>query len=378
VSSTTLLKSAIKDAAGPSGDAGDGHSAEAHSTRAVRFLTVSSRFANVGLFAIALGVVAHLMAPILVPVVAAIVLGSIVGPLVELAAKRNIPREATAAAIVALLAGALYVGIVTLSGPVAQWIARAPEVGALVSQKLRVLDRPIAAIREFQDSLSALTGQDAPKVAVNTGVGQVIQNVLTTVTPAVSEFVLFFFSFLFYLIFRKTLQSKVVLFFRVREDRLVALKILNEIDSSLARYFGTFALINLGLGLATSLTMFAIGLPSPYLFGLLAAALNFVPYIGPATVTVVLFLAGLLSFPTIAHALLPPVAFVALATLEGQFLTPSIMGARLTLNPFIVFLSIAFWTWMWGPVGAFLAVPLLIAASVLIEHVFAEEDPTLP
>jgi predicted PurR-regulated permease PerM len=100
----------------------------------------------------------------------------------------------------------------------------------------------------------------------------------------------------------------------------------------------------------------------------LAATLNFVPYLGPALMVATLFVIGLMSFTTLGHALIAPLAWIGVTTLEGQFITPTIIGHRMTLNPFLVFLSIAFWAWMWGPLGAFLAVPLLITAVVIGRH----------
>ena len=91
-----------------------------------------------------------------------------------------------------------------------------------------------------------------------------------------------------------------------------------------------------------------------------------------------LFVVGLVTFTTLTHALLAPLLFLGIATLEGHFITPSIMGHRLTLNPLTVFLSLVFWTWLWGPVGAFLAVPLLIMALVVVDHLFPEDEPELP
>ena len=122
----------------------------------------------------------------------------------------------------------------------------------------------------------------------------------------------------------------------------------------------------------------ACGLPNPLLWGVLAAVLNYIPYIGPAIVVGTLSVVGLLVYPTLGQAVVAPLLFVAVVTVEGQFLTPMIMGRRLELNPFAVFLSIAFCTWMWGPLGAFLAVPLLMALSVSLDHAFGEEKPDLP
>ena len=111
-----------------------------------------------------------------------------------------------------------------------------------------------------------------------------------------------------------------------------------------------------------------MGLPSPILWGALAFVLNYVPYVGPAIMDVLLFGIGLLTFPTLLGALLPPAVFLAITVVEGQFLTPAIVGRRvLNLHPLAIFLSIAFWAWLWGPVGAFLATPILIIARVALD-----------
>ena len=120
------------------------------------------------------------------------------------------------------------------------------------------------------------------------------------------------------------------------------------------------------------------GLPDPVAWAVLGFILNFIPYIGALIMEAGLFMVGLVTFPTLTHALLAPLLFLAFATLEGHFITPSIIGHRLTLNPLTVFLSLVFWTWLWGPVGAFLAVPLLIMALVVVDHLFPEDEPELP
>jgi predicted PurR-regulated permease PerM len=93
---------------------------------------------------------------------------------------------------------------------------------------------------------------------------------------------------------------------------------------------------------------------------------------------IVLFAVGLVSFPSLGHALLAPAGLIALCTLEGHFITPAIVGRRMTLNPLLVVLALAFWTWMWGPIGAFLAVPLSIICLVVFSHLFPGEEIKLP
>ena len=111
---------------------------------------------------------------------------------------------------------------------------------------------------------------------------------------------------------------------------------------------------------------------------MLGFILNFISYIGALIMEAALFMVGMVMFPNLTQALVAPLLFLALAALEGHFITPSIMDGRLTVNSLIVFLSLVFWTWLWGPVGAFLAVPLLIVALVVVDHLFPEDEPELP
>jgi len=120
------------------------------------------------------------------------------------------------------------------------------------------------------------------------------------------------------------------------------------------------------------------GLPLVLEWGVIAFVLNYIPYLGPLAMNLVLFAVGIVTFPTLGQALVAPACFIAMTTLEGHFITPSIMGRRLTLNPLNVFLALAFWTWLWGPIGAFLAVPLLITALVSLKHAFPQPEINLP
>ena len=147
---------------------------------------------------------------------------------------------------------------------------------------------------------------------------------------------------------------------------------------NLVGYVGLVTMINLALGAVTTVMLYLIGFPNPITFGLLTTGLNYVPYIGPGIVATVLFAVGLVAMPSLAQAALAPALFVAIATLEGHFITPSIVGRRLTLSPFLVFLALVFWTWLWGPIGAFLAVPLLIVSIVILGHLWPQEEMNLP
>jgi predicted PurR-regulated permease PerM len=188
-----------------------------------------------------------------------------------------------------------------------------------------------------------------------------------------------FFGMLFFLLLSRNRQRRfLVLAFEGQDNRLRVLRILNEIEENLTRYVKVVSVVNIGVGVAAGAIAFVVGLPNPVLWGVVAALLNFIPYVGPAIVVVLLFVLGIVSLPTLPAAFLAPAMFVAFTTVEGHLITPGIIGRQLTLSPLATFMSLAFWTWLWGPLGTFLATPFLIAAFVIYEHTKATDEVTLP
>ena len=162
--------------------------------------------------------------------------------------------------------------------------------------------------------------------------------------------------------------------FASRDSRLTVLKILNEIESGLANYLLIVTLINVCVGALTGVICALTGTPNAIGFGALAAALNFIPIIGPIATFVVLLLVGVVTAPTFAVGLLPAAGFGLLIVVEGQFVTPTIIGRHLELNALAVLLSLAFWTWLWGPMGAFLSSPILMVALILKQRLYGDEE----
>ena len=205
-----------------------------------------------------------------------------------------------------------------------------------------------------------------------------LQPAFSALTPAVGQLLIFFGTLFFFLAHRNRLKESIIRFGANRDSRRRVLRIWNEVETSLAAYIATVAAINFTVGVIVAIVCAVIGLPSPLVWGVLAFLLNFVPYIGPATMIVTLLGVGLVSFPSFYQALVAPLVFIGLSTIEGQFVTPTILGARLTLNPLFIFLSIAFWAWLWGPFGALLAVPLLIVAMVVLNQFAPKDEMKLP
>jgi predicted PurR-regulated permease PerM len=148
-----------------------------------------------------------------------------------------------------------------------------------------------------------------------------------------------------------------------------AVEVARAVQSDMTRYLLTITCINVGLGLTTGIAMYFLGMPNPFLWGAMAALLNFLPYIGAASTLVILTIVAFLTFDGAAQIIGVPLVFLGLTALEGQFLTPILTGRSLTLNPVVIFLSMLFWAWLWGAVGALVAVPILMTFKILCDHI---------
>ncbi|HSI39674.1 MAG TPA: AI-2E family transporter [Xanthobacteraceae bacterium] len=315
---------------------------------------------------------------VLIPIVAAVIIGSVIGPAIEAMGRRGIPTLASSGLLVALLFGVFYGVAAALAGPLADWIDRGPEIGELMKSRFEAIQPMIGTIGSFIDSVESIGRQASPPLVVDVADSSMLQNAVSVITPAIGEFILFFGSLLFFLAGRVQIKRKVVQVIAPRPTRLAALRVFRTIEDRLGAYLVTATFINIGLGCATGIMSWALGLPNPILWAALACVLNYIPYVGPAVMTLILTVVGLITFPTVLAGLAPAAVFLVLTSIEGQFLMPLIVGRRVSLNPFGVFLSMAVWTWLWGPVGTFLAVPLLIAGKALAEEMLTPDRPNLP
>ena len=147
-----------------------------------------------------------------------------------------------------------------------------------------------------------------------------------------------------------------------------ALTAVYDIERKVSRYLLTITLINAGLGLAIGTTLGLLGLEFAYVWGIAAFLLNFVPFVGGVTGTALVGVYSIVFFDSISYALIAPVAYLALTTIEGQFVTPTLVGRRLEMNTVAVFLTVVLWGWLWGVLGALVAVPFLVVFKVICEN----------
>jgi predicted PurR-regulated permease PerM len=304
------------------------------------------------------------------PVILAFLLALTLTPIVRFLRKHGVPEAVSATLLVLFSLGFVTSAGYLLSGPAIDLVNNAPSIGQQVGERLNHLRRPFEKFMKVTEQIGALTepakepGVSKVVVAQTGIVSQAAGSVLSGVTSITIVFVLS----LFLLASGTMFYEKIVQSFTRMSEKKRALRVVYDVEREISRYLLTVALINSGLGAAIALGLWALGMPNPLLWGATAALLNFLPYIGALMNMVLVGVIALISFDSIGYAMLAP-AFVLLCNIvEGQFITPLVVGRRLEINSVAIFIAIAFWSWMWGFVGALLAVPLLVIVKVFCDH----------
>lgn len=331
-------------------------------------------FALAGLLLIAIVAVLYVGKAFFLPVVMAFVIGTMLSPAATFLEQRRVPRGLGAVLIVVAVTTVVAFVVALIASPVMEWSSRLPELGAQLKDKLHVFDRPLALWQELQ----AMVGGADGLPSVQLPKFEWVQPTLEFLSPTFTEFLLFFVTLILFIASWRDLRRALIMTFSDHDARLRTLRILNEIEVHLGNYLLTVTLINIGVGVATGIVCALTHMPNPAGLGALAATLNFIPIIGPIAMFAILVVVGLVAFPTIGSGLVAALAFGGITFLEGHFVTPTIIGRRLALNALAVLLALAFWTWLWGPMGAFLSSPLLIVALILKEHLLPADAPQLP
>jgi predicted PurR-regulated permease PerM len=296
------------------------------------------------------------------PVTAALVVAIALVPLLEWFERRGIPSKLAAGlcVIVFLLLALFAIGSIVV--PASDWVAQVPtkmhKVRAALEPVLdlyknldRFVDRTISQI--------AITQERTRAVRIETP--NSMSSLLISSAPHL--LIQLFFSLLvifFFLAGWTTMRKKTIVSRGSFEGALTTARVIQQVVDATSTYLGTITLINIGLGALTALVLWGLGMPSPIMWGGIVAVANYVPYLGPIASALLLFLGGLMIFPDVWGAMLPPAAFIGFHLIEANFFSPMVVGHRLTISPLSILISLSFWAWVWGTTGALLAVPLLI------------------
>ncbi|MFT4001635.1 MAG: AI-2E family transporter [Rhizobium sp.] len=340
-------------------------------------LATASAWATIGIFLILALAGVYMMSIILIPVTLAIVVGMILGLAAEKLSKLGVPRVLNAVLLSSAVALVIFLIINALAGPVAKLAQEAPDFFQ------RTSDRLMPYLDRFKWlHISPETLQSGP-MSVSTlleNSGNVLHVVSNSLTPAIVQILIFFAALLLFLAGRISLRKTIIMTFSRRTSRLNAIRIINAVERVLGFYFATASLIYAGVGVAMTIIAYVGGMSVPLLWGVFAFVASFVPFLGVTTMTIALAIAGIVTHSDIIFGLAPAAAFFAVHMAVENLAFPAIMGRQWELNPFVVFLAIIFWTWMWGAVGAMLALPLSLIVMTVVDELFIEEktQPQLP
>lgn len=339
-------------------------------------LQLAMAWSVIGLFVIALFTVIETLSIILMPVTFAIVVGLILSRASARLSRSGIPPIVSGLILSAAFFILSFLTVNALVEPLGNLIDQAP---SLLEQ---TRDRIVPMLQRSQ-WLNFTPQTFSGRISVDSiidNAGSLLAVARSNLVPMLIQTLIFFAALALFLAGRVGLRQGLILMFRRREKRLTAIRVFNAVEEVLGFYFATACLIYGGIGVTVAVIAFAAGFAMPVLWGFLAFVSSFVPFLGFAIITLALALAGLLVHDTMIGALLPALAFFVIHMVAENLIVPSVMGRRLEINPFLVFLAILFWTWMWGAAGAMLALPVSLIVMTVIDELLLEEKhrPNLP
>ncbi len=324
-----------------------------------------------GLFLYASLMVMYVAKAIMLPVFVALFLNLLFAPLVRGVEKIFIPPPIAAGVILLVLISTLTFGIIQLSTPASLWLDRAPEAVQQVERKIRTIKSSVLemgkATQALEHMASLSESRKAQKIEVKSDSlgGLLIGWTTEFILGLVSTMILLYF----FLASGDLFLEKLVKVLPRFSDKRRAVEIVRGIEGNISSYLVTVTSVNVGLALVTSLAMYWLGMPNSYLWGAMAGVLNFIPYVGSIIGLGAVTLAATITYEHMNMVALVSGTYLLLTGIEGNFITPYLLGRKLTLNPVIILVSVLFWGWLWGVVGALLAVPFIASLKIICDQI---------
>jgi predicted PurR-regulated permease PerM len=317
---------------------------------------------------LAVGALLYLAQDVFIPVAVALFLALLLSPAVDRLQKWRVRRPIAVAIVLIVVFAAAGAAINAVWTPATEWLARAPQTMRQIDPRLKPLREMFARVDDVAERAGRLT--HGPVANTRPAIVTPVPDESTAVSVAKSLFEwLSIIPFtLFFMLGGPPLMARMGASLAGNEASTNTLRMTEAIRQEVGRYFGTITLINLGLGIATGLSMFALGMPNAILWGVMAGVLNYIPYLGPITACAVFAGAALITFPTLGQALAVPGVFILLHLIEGQLVQPLTVGRRCEVNALVVLLGVWFGFAFWGIAGVLLATPVLVALKVAAQH----------
>lgn len=328
------------------------------------------------LMILAIGYTAYFAAQIVIPICAAALLFFLFSPVVHWMVRWRLPRTAAAILVTALSAAAIGGTLYALTAPAAAWLERAPSSIEELRERFRDAPNPLDNIRQVSDAVEEavedITRGDSPPreaaTAVEIAEPDLPDRLIEQIPALLLSLGLTLVLTMFLLISGDDLLRKLVASGRTLSTRRRIVTTARQIEADIGHYLATITLINAALAAVVAGAMYLLGLPNPWLWGALAGALNFAPYLGPLVCTFVILMASIEISGSLGSMLTPPLVYLAITSIEGQLVTPLLVGRRLKLSPLVVLLAVVVAGWMWGLVGALIAVPIVASVRICLSN----------
>lgn len=319
---------------------------------------------------------------LLIPLVLALLLALLLSPLVSKLKRLHIPRTVSSVVLLSLfVSGIVYLGI-ELIEPVKKWATAVPQLTETLEEQLESFSETIAPTEDGESELEEAAEQTQNRSLLQTLFGSPPEEPVQAeegnelserMNQAWLEAVIYFLSITPFAIVQMLTVFILVLFLLVFGPDLITvyvrhservdestLTMFSNIRTELAHYVLTISVINAGLALGTAALLYFLGVEDALFWGVFCGLANFAPYVGALLSLAALSIASFVQFGAEWQAILPPLAFFALNSLEANFLTPTILGSSMRLNPLTIIVWMLICGWMWGAVGVLLSVPLLV------------------
>jgi predicted PurR-regulated permease PerM len=323
-----------------------------------------------GLFIFILFYTIYFARALVLPLVLASFLTFLLRPVVRTLKRLRIPEWAGAALVLLVLLGITTYGLLRLSRPAAEWVEKVPESLSKIEVKVSVLHRPLETLNRTAEELKKIARMgEEKKLEVEIKRPALADTVLTSTQEFLAKASVIFILLYFLLASGDLFLNKTVKVFPGLDRKKEIVKITRAVEHQISRYLFTVTVINIFMGLSLGISMHLIGMPNSVLWGVMAGFLVFLPYLGPLIGIAIVTLVASLTFDSLGRIVLAPAIYFTLEVIQGQIITPTVLGLRLTLNPVAIFLWLIFWGWMWGIVGVILAVPMLTVFKILCDHI---------
>ena len=310
---------------------------------------------------------------LVLPILLAMFFALIGNPIIRGLQRVYVPRFL--GALLVLLGGLFAAGALgnQLIEPAGEWIRQVPREMKQVAPKLRDLYKPMLDANKAAQNIARAAGGEStsrPVQVIRTEANEPFKVLTATPRRVASVLAVVLLTF-FFMVYGQQLQRNAIALLPTRQQKKLTVDILTSIERAISRYVLTITVINMCLGLALSGALYWLGVPmqEALLWGTMAAILNFAPYVGPLIGIVIMLLMGFVAFDDLWPSLLPAGIYLALHTLEGQIVTPIILGHSMRLSPLVLILALMVFGWLWGIVGLLLAVPLLVCVKLVLARV---------